>query len=39
MVSKPTPEPVDADGFHDRGNRYSRVGSFDAAIADYNSDI
>ena len=39
MVSKPTPEPVDADGFHDRGNRYSRVGSFEAAIADYTSAI
>ena len=39
MVSKQTPEPADAAGFHDRGNRYSRVGSFEAAIADCREKV
>ena len=33
------PEPVDADGFHDRGNRHSRNGSYELAIADYSRAI
>ena len=32
-------EPVDANGFHDRGNRYSRNGSYERAIQDYNRAI
>ena len=32
-------EPTDANGFHDRGNRYSRNGSYERAIADYNQAI
>ena len=32
-------EPVDADGFHKRGNRYSRSGSYEQAIRDYNRAI
>ena len=32
-------EPVDADGFHKRGNRYSRNGSYEQAIRDYNQAI
>ena len=33
------PEPVDAEGFHTRGNRHSRNGSYEMAIADYNKAI
>ncbi len=33
------PEPVDAEGFLDRGNRYGRNGSYEQAIADYNKAI
>ena len=33
------PEPVDADGFHNRGNRHGRNGSYEMAIADYNKAI
>ncbi len=32
-------EPVDAEGFHQRGNRYSRNGAYDRAIQDYNRAI
>ncbi len=32
-------EPVDAQGFHARGNRYSRNGSYGRAIEDYNRAI
>ena len=39
LNSKRLPEPVDANGFHDRGNRYSRNGSYELAIADYNKAI
>jgi len=33
------PEPVDAEGFHNRGNRHGRNGSYELAIADYNKAI
>ena len=36
---KRPPDPVDANGFHDRGNRHSRNGSYELAIADYNKAI
>ena len=39
MRPKRPPEPVDANGFHDRGNRYSRGGSYEMAIADYSKAI
>ena len=39
MKNKPAPEPTDANGFHDRGNRHSRNGSYGLAIADYNKAI
>ncbi len=39
MNPKPPPEPVDAHGFHDRGNRHSRNGSYESAIADYSKAI
>ena len=39
MNLKRTPEPVDANGFHDRGNRHSRNGSYELAIADYSKAI
>ncbi len=32
-------EPVDANGFHDRGNRYSRHGNYERAIQDYGRAI
>ena len=32
-------EPVDAAGFHTRGNRYSRNGAYARAIQDYNQAI
>ena len=32
-------EPVDANGFRDRGNRYSRHGNYERAIQDYNQAI
>ena len=32
-------EPQDAPGFHARGNRYSRNGSYERAIEDYNRAI
>ena len=32
-------EPADAQGFHQRGNRYSRNGAYDRAIQDYNRAI
>ena len=39
MNPRRPPEPVDANGFHDRGNRQSRIGSYELAIADYNKAI
>ena len=39
MNPNPPPEPVDAHGFHDRGNRRSRNGSYELAIADYSKAI
>ena len=39
MNLKRPPEPVDANGFHDRGNRHSRNGSYELAIADYSKAI
>lgn len=39
MNLKSLPEPVDAHGFHDRGNRHSRIGSYELAIADYGKAI
>ena len=39
MNPKRPPDPVDANGFHDRGNLRSRNGSYDSAIADYNQAI
>ena len=39
MTPRRPPEPVDAKGFHDRGNRYSRNGSYESGIADYNKAI
>jgi len=33
------PEPVDAEGFHDRGNLRRRNGSYELAIADYDKAI
>jgi len=36
---KRPPEPVDANGFHDRGNLRSRNGSYELAIADYGKAI
>ncbi len=38
IPSRP-PDPVDAQGFHTGGNRYSRNGSYESAIADYNKAI
>ena len=38
IPSRP-PDPVDAEGFHTRGNRYSRTGSYESAIADYDKAI
>ena len=35
----PPEEPQDAIGFHDRGNRYSRNGSYERAIEDYSRAI
>ena len=32
-------EPVDANGFHDRGNVYSRHGNYERAVQDYNRAI
>ena len=32
-------EPQDAEGFHARGNRYSRNGAYERAIADYSRAI
>ena len=32
-------EPVDANGFHDRGNLYSRHGNYERAVQDYNRAI
>jgi len=32
-------EPVDAIGFHTRGNRYSRNGAYERAIEDYSRAI
>ncbi len=39
MNPKRPPEPTDANGFHDRGNRHSRNGSYEVAIADYSKAI
>jgi tetratricopeptide (TPR) repeat protein len=33
------PEPQDARGYNERGNRYSRTGIYGKAIADYTSAI
>ena len=35
----PPADPQDAQGFNDRGNRYSRNGVYDQAIADYTKAI
>ena len=39
MNPKPPPEPVDAHGFRDRGNRHSRNGSYALVITDYSKAI
>ncbi len=39
MNPKRPPEPVDANGYHDRGNLRSRNGSYEPAIADYSKAI
>ncbi len=39
MNPKQPPEPVDSNGFHDRGNLRSRNGSYESAIADYSKAI
>ena len=39
MNPKRPAEPVDANGFHDRGNLRSRNGSYESAIADYTKSI
>lgn len=41
MRPRPNPpeEPKDAAGFNDRGNRYSRNGAYDQAMADYTKAI
>ena len=39
MNLKRPPDPVDANGFHDRGNHHSRNGSYELAIADYTKAI
>ena len=39
MIARRPEEPVDAQGFHSRGNRYSRNGSYERAIEDYNRAI
>lgn len=36
---KGEPEPQDARGYNERGNRYSRTGIYGKAIADYTSAI
>ena len=36
---KGEPEPQDAQGYNERGNRYSRTGIYGKAIADYTSAI
>ena len=37
--SEPPADPEDAQGFNDRGNRYSRNGVYDQAISDYTRAI
>lgn len=39
MNPKRPPEPVDANGFHERGNLRSRNGSYELAISDYGKAI
>ena len=39
MTPKRPPEPTDANGFHDRGTRHSRNGSYALASADYSKAI
>lgn len=39
MNRRTPPDPVDANGFHDRGNLRSRNGSYESAIADYDKAI
>ena len=39
MTPKRPPDPVDANGFHDRGNLRSRNGAYQSAIADYDRAI
>ena len=39
MNPRQPPDPVDANGFHDRGNLRSRNGSYELAIADYSQAI
>ena len=39
MNPRQPPDPVDSNGFHDRGNLRSRNGSYESAIADYNRAI
>ena len=39
MNTERPPEPVDVNGFHDRGNLRSRNGSYELAIADYSRAI
>ncbi len=39
MNARRPPDPVDANGFHDRGNLRSRNGSYELAIADYSKAI
>ena len=41
MRNRPGPpaDPEDAEGFNDRGNRYSRNGVYDQAISDYTQAI
>lgn len=39
MSARRPEEPVDAQGFHARGNRYSRNGTYERAIEDYSRAI
>ena len=41
MRNRPGPpaDPEDAEGFNDRGNRYSRNGVYDQAISDYTRSL
>ena len=39
LIPSRPPEPTDAAGFLDRGNRHGRNGSYEQAIADYDKAI